>query len=187
MKGKQEVILGGEEDVWFAPAHPAGCCYLTSDQRDHEAPEASAGGEGKRGQGWLQRRLWDTSPTPAPCPSLLGWGPRGLCPAEHTKARGGLSERPTNPISESLGCPPGMGEGGEPRGYSLAGHVLQVVVEEEKGYRAQSYVINIYLLHSGTGESGAYEVASVEMQWKKYKLNFSRELQGQRESYWFWS
>lgn len=34
-----------------------------------------------------------------------------------------------------------MGDGGEPRGYSLAAHVLQVMVKEEKGYRAQSYVL----------------------------------------------
>lgn len=52
------------------------------------------------------------------------------------------------------------------------------MVEEEEGYRAQSYVMNIYLLLSGVGEGEGYEVVSVEMQRKKRKLNSFRGMQG---------
>lgn len=110
--------------------------------------------------------------TPAPCrhggrPSP-GWGRRGLCPAEQRKTGGALSECPASPISESLRHPLGRGLGQEARWQSLPDHLLQVVEEEEEeGYGAQSHIVNIYLLLSGMGENGGYEVVSVKMQRKK--------------------
>lgn len=75
--------------------------------------------------------------------------------------------------------------GQEARWQSLPDHLLQVV-EEEEGYGVQSHTVNIYLLLSGMGENGGYEVVSVKMQRKKKrKLNSSEGLQGLTVSHLF--
>lgn len=88
-RGKQKVLLGGEEATWLAPACQPGYCVwaLTSDQRHCKAPEASAGREGENGQGWLQGRLWDTGPMQAWRPSLPGLGVKGPVPGRAEENR----------------------------------------------------------------------------------------------------
>lgn len=140
--GRGDLTSSSPPDMLLCPQPSPRTKGTAKHQRPPLAGKGRTGRDGYRG----------ASETPAPhqhgvCPSP-GWGQRGLHAAECTKTSGALSEHPANTTSESL-----------------CHHLLQVV-GEEKGYRVQSYIMNMYLLLSGTGESGGYEVGSVKIQRK---------------------